>query len=319
MTYQKIPPVEWVEQRPAWAVPGRNLTVVTDGPDRGRAAGLLSPAEGSVAYLNHSHGKTRAPGIGPSNGRIFHAGQRPYVRNGEVVTIQVGSICVVGGHSDTVAADTMTEGRDYLQRAGRWQDRHGELVLHGRATQTPDGILFLGAAYEWADERDIDTINATTMSPEFMWNPDTQSREFIGAARVLRTALPGLDLKEMPVAADLGETDRLSICWIDDNGTKHCDPCEDEEPIMAEVQQSDVDDLRAATNANREAVDEIRKLLEEVQSEIFDLAAKLTTGVELTAEDQLKALAERLMQLESEAKNTSKTSNPPPSDVPIPA
>lgn len=305
MKLRRNPPIAWVNERPNWCTTSRKLRVVTDpeSPEYGRAAGFLSPAEGSVVYANDPSGRLRAPGLGPTQGRSFHAGEWDYTQpDGQLVSVKVGSICVNGGHSDSIPelavppfnTEKMLAARDYLQRAGRWQDEHGDLVLHGRVTEVPgEGVLFLGAAYEWAEPRDLDVINATTVSPEFWGHPDYGGqRDFLGAARVLRTALSAPDYETAPIAAN--ENPGFTVFVRD-------------QPMLAEEHTVDLSGIH----------EEIERMREELDGRINDLEAALfehaatQIGIEaLTLDDQVRALAEQVARL-SEQLEQSATSKPP--------
>jgi len=330
MKIKRHPPINWVEERPAWCTKGRKIAVVTDpdSPDYGRAAGFFSPREGSVVYANDPTGRRMAPAMGPDKGKWFHAGEWDYTTaDGGKQSVKVGSICINGGHSDSVpelatrpyTAEKMSAARDYLQRSGRWQDRHGELVLHGRTIDVPgEGILFLGAAYEWASPMDLDVINATTVSPEFWPNPINGQEQFIGAARVLRTALPGPDYGRAPIAADFGPDDFYIVVrsngddgeWkkltpeqmavIRDPRSRQLETRPAPEPVRAEVTETDIERIMAEIAGLRE---ELNKRIDEVSALVFEQEAATLDTDDLTSPDLLTVLIDKVNKLSDLVEN----------------
>lgn len=341
--FPRNPPSRWLdlETLPAWHVPKRNLTVATDGPDRGRACGYLAPKAGSVPIMGDPGGRMNPP-FGPLGARLFHAGNWNLTADdGEgLVARQIGSICLQGGHSDRAPGGPATsaeDARDWLARLGSHSDRTDDLTLYGRCYETRDGILFLGAAYPWATDLDIDVINATTVSAEFMPSPQNpRMLEFVGAARVLRTAIAAEDLDVMPVAATL-ENGAVTVTVgapeaglipdgtpVDDRGgalagyevtdeptvanPKGGPPAGQAEPVMAEVSDAD---LAALTSRLDDLTSEVAALAEE----LFNLAAKLITGDELTLSAQLDGITTRLAELEMNSRDRSTAPTPPSTEA----
>lgn len=225
-------------------VPGQTLQVILDGPDEGRAFGLIQPPPHGSAYTpgamgrSHRHYGRRPPNAleYPDNFAVFHRGPIEVTNpDGSTGKINVGRLTIHGGHSqDAVGASTFDEAVEFLNREGRYSHRFDEVGMIGVASACNEpgfegAVMFRGCALPGMNTREAMLVNSTSVSAE-VWPCPAYGDKYVfaGAVRVDHTAWPYL---APPLALAAGTTDCVGpSCVIYGD----CAECQDdiEEPTV---------------------------------------------------------------------------------------
>ena len=283
-----------------------------------------------IGFNQGNHGRPIPTYRTPDGFRNVHTGPMQFLSaDGTIQKINCASIALGSPHSHKMGAKKLKQGVDWLNRRGRWAKLGEDLALYGRFSYVEEGpnagaIRFRGAAYPHLTIPEAMVINNTTVSCEHWPDPQYGGRlVFAGVARVRNTAYP-FDVPEeydMPIAADLGldeDEGPAIVCFQDpDTGETVCTPetkakCDgscrtndgelptgtsgsgnltvQETPVMAELEESDITELRSEVAQLREDVDKVLAI-------VIDFEISGMDPDKLSANEKLEAMALRIEEL----------------------
>lgn len=313
------PPLTWATENPDWYVDGQTVQIMLEGPEAGRACGLVQPARGKSKYMSQNRHFGRDVPVTSLDGlRSANTGPMMFDDDGDQVAVNCGSIAIAGGHSSSVRDASNNPIIKTAAAAREWLNRQGifaglateELALYGRYEAVTEGpnagaVMFRGCAYPTLTINDAMVINNTTMSGENWADPQYGGREvFVGAARVQRTAFPYDE--PLALAAELESDDAPGFVVYGQEGDTRVVVQEPQimQPMHAELEESDITELRNEVAA-------LRTDLNSLTEAFADLAIKLTTGDDLTLDQRMASVNQRIAELEQELKNAvNKTQQP---------
>jgi hypothetical protein len=169
------PPEEWFFNPPEGVELAGKFTVITDGPDAGRAFGLV--ADNSTCILNGSGLCWTAP---PSPTAYEDAMQ------GDAVTAD-GNIIKTA----TIAMETNHVGpRASFREAVDIMANTGAAVARVRYIDTPRGPAALGAVWPGVTDLQLRKLQAAALSGDWRWRDEYDAYDFAGAIAVNNPGLP---------------------------------------------------------------------------------------------------------------------------------
>lgn len=178
------PPARFFE-KPDWLAQGQKLTVVTDGPDAGRAAGYVAPF--GQCILDGRPGCWEVP-PSPTGYAAAMQGETLTAEGDKIRTANIGG----GVNHARLSAS--------FQGAVAHYDNTASQLLRVVYGEDDYGVWCAGAVWDDVTERDLAVIRASALSGDWRFRPELGAFDMSGAQLVNTPGFP-----HMRRAAGLGE------------------------------------------------------------------------------------------------------------------